>query len=92
MGSSTLQQTSASGVFIVEDDPDWLPAANGCKPLRDVLGAKACPLSTVLSIDYLSALWAEALIIKHVLQHLSMFCRLDVQSPTSDISSSDTTF
>lgn len=35
-GSSTLQQTSASGVIIVEDDPIWF-SPPGCEPLLRLL-------------------------------------------------------
>ncbi|KAK9821117.1 hypothetical protein WJX81_008681 [Elliptochloris bilobata] len=39
-GSSTLQQTSASGVIIVADDPIWLSPA-GCEPLQRLLQSPA---------------------------------------------------
>lgn len=36
-GSSTSQTYSASGLIIIEDDPSWLPDANGCGQIRRVL-------------------------------------------------------
>ena len=36
-GSATLQVMSANGLIVVEDDPAWLPDANGCGPLRTLL-------------------------------------------------------
>ena len=38
-GSSTLQAFSANGIIIVEDDPAWLPDAQGCRQLRGALAA-----------------------------------------------------
>ncbi|KAI8105692.1 hypothetical protein M9434_000274 [Picochlorum sp. BPE23] len=36
-GSTTSQTYSASGMIVIEDDPAWLPNANGCKQIREVL-------------------------------------------------------
>lgn len=38
-GASALQAAHASGVWIVEDDPLWLPDKNGCGPLRRLLAS-----------------------------------------------------
>ena len=36
-GAVTIQAFSANGLVVVEDDPRWLPDANGCKPLRSAM-------------------------------------------------------
>ena len=36
-GSATLQVITASLLFIVEDDPRWLPDANGCAEVKQAL-------------------------------------------------------
>ena len=56
-GSSTLQQTSASGVIIVEDDPLWL-SPPGCGPLQRLLQSPVRPPRLTLHKGSLST-WAR---------------------------------
>eukprot|EP00884_Botryococcus_braunii_P015521 jgi/Botrbrau1/2652/Bobra.0203s0004.4 len=53
-GAATLHTMSASGVIIVEDDPDYLPDSQGCKDIRSAFMGENPITERILIL----ALWA----------------------------------